>query len=479
MVRRLSSIIERCRSILGVTLRARFIRLVGAPIIRKFLDSVLLRCLEAEGLTTLIDDDALIKVMKSINNSRYIESVLKEWREEVSDISKRTKTKLKWTNPSTRLEECKKLKLKAHTSLNGPSHPLEDGVRCQWCTYERCGYYLREGFCSFCNSEAGNSFVYDSNPNSFNDPPKVFTHPLQPQYDTYSYELCGNDSHYGYDYPPRFPLESSIPLNEITSQIPPITPVLPTLEPEDSLSMGDEDLSTIPEKESDKVIKSSVEDLVPILSESEDTSGSDSECDSPSCNDFSPIIVSEEKSMTFSNPLFDSNEDFTSSDDESLSVKDVPEDNVKIYSHPLFEFDDEYISSDINPLFDEVLENIERGEFDEIEACLTSDSIPPGINGADFDPEEDILLLEKLLNDDISFPLPLKELHFEGLNIPPDSEEFLDRDPRSLEDEPDKDDLKNIVKDCPDFKDSRARCFVHRSLDLQSFACLYMGIRYP
>ncbi|GJZ64244.1 hypothetical protein Tco_0620665 [Tanacetum coccineum] len=31
-------------------------------------------------------------------------------------------------------------------------------------------------------------------------------------------------------------------------------------------------------------------------------------------------------------------------------------------------------------------------------------------------------------------------------------------------------------KDCPDYKDSRARGFVHRPLDLQSFACLYMGI---
>ncbi|GJS87077.1 hypothetical protein Tco_0769713 [Tanacetum coccineum] len=48
----------------------------------------------------------------------------------------------------------------------------------------------------------------------------------------------------------------------------------------------------------------------------------------------------------------------TSSDDESLSDEDVPED-VKIYSNPLFEFDDKYISSDVNPLFDEVLEDIE------------------------------------------------------------------------------------------------------------------------
>ncbi|GJU78733.1 hypothetical protein Tco_1275803 [Tanacetum coccineum] len=45
-------------------------------------------------------------------------------------------------------------------------------------------------------------------------------------------------------------------------------------------------------------------------------------------------------------------------DNESLSDEDVPDD-VKIYSNPLFEFDDEYISSDVNPLFDEVLEDIE------------------------------------------------------------------------------------------------------------------------
>ncbi|GJR93727.1 hypothetical protein Tco_0265901 [Tanacetum coccineum] len=160
-----------------------------------------------------------------------------------------------------------------------------------------------------------------------------------------------------YDYE-----ESSIPLRDIIFELSlsiAITPDLPTLEPEDSLIMGNEDLSTIPEKESDEFIKSSVEDLVPIPSESEDTFESDSDCDLPSCNDFSPINVYEEKSVTFSNPLFDSNDDFTSSDDESLSDEDVPEDNVKIYSNPLFEFDDEYISSDVNPLFDEVLKNIE------------------------------------------------------------------------------------------------------------------------
>ncbi|GKE59907.1 hypothetical protein Tco_1510274, partial [Tanacetum coccineum] len=118
--------------------------------------------------------------------------------------------------------------------------------------------------------------------------------------------------------------------------------------------------STIPEKELDEFIKSSVEDLVPILSESEDTSENDSDCDLPSCDDCSSIDVPQGKSVTFSNPLFDSNDDFTASNDESLSDEDVQDDNVKIYLNPLFEFDDEYISSDVNPLFNKVLENIER-----------------------------------------------------------------------------------------------------------------------
>ncbi|GJU50931.1 hypothetical protein Tco_1220486 [Tanacetum coccineum] len=146
--------------------------------------------------------------------------------------------------------------------------------------------------------------------------------------------------------------DSTIPLNEIISQIPPsiaITPVLPTMKPEDSLIMRDENLSTIPKKESDEFIKSSVEDLVPIPSESEDTSDSDKECDLPFCDN----------SVTFSNPLFNDNDDFTSSDDESLPEEDVSEENFKIYSNLLFEFDEEYIFSDVHPLFNKVLEDIE------------------------------------------------------------------------------------------------------------------------
>ncbi|GJX64013.1 hypothetical protein Tco_0298356, partial [Tanacetum coccineum] len=248
--------------------------------------------------------------------------------------------------------------------------------------------------------------------------------------------------------------ESIISLNN-TPQISPVNAIthdLPTKEPEDSLIMGNEELSTIPEKESDEFIKSSVEDLIPIPRESEDTSGSDSESVLPSSDDFSPIF--EEKSVTFSNPLFDSN-DFTSSDNELLSDEDVPKD-VKIYSNPLFEFDDEYISSDVNPLFDKVLENIEskdsyvsnldepvllvtplsdanedecfdqEGVIDEIDAFLDMD-ISTDIENGYHDSEGDIIYLESLLIDDTS------------PNLPP--EVFLDHDPRSLKDEPDNDDL--------------------------------------
>ncbi|GKE59489.1 reverse transcriptase domain-containing protein, partial [Tanacetum coccineum] len=54
------------------------------------------------------------------------------------------------------------------------------------------------------------------------------------------------------------------------------------------------------------------------------------------------------------------------------------------------------------------LTSFKGGDFilEEIKACLLNDLIPPGINDAEFDPEGDIRLLEKLLNDDPSPNLP-------------------------------------------------------------------------
>ncbi|GJW09388.1 putative ribonuclease H-like domain-containing protein [Tanacetum coccineum] len=64
-----------------------------------------------------------------------------------------------------------------------------------------------------------------------------------------------------------------------------ITPDLPIEESENSLSMGDEYLSTIPEMESDELIKSSVKNLDPIPSEFEGIS--EDKCDVPVCEDSS------------------------------------------------------------------------------------------------------------------------------------------------------------------------------------------------
>ncbi|GJW04757.1 hypothetical protein Tco_1563613 [Tanacetum coccineum] len=175
--------------------------------------------------------------------------------------------------------------------------------------------------------------------------------------------------------------DDSIPLRDIIARYSPsvaITSsrlVLPTREPEESLIMGDEHLDTILEKESDELIKSSVENLVPILSESEDF------------------------------------------DDESLSDEDVPMENFKIYSNPLFD-DEEIISPnnyphyfnvesnliesllnhdiliDSSPKFDYLLKEF-SGELAHI------DPIPLGIEKADFDLEEETQLLN---NDSLSLP---------------------------------------------------------------------------
>ncbi|GJW45881.1 hypothetical protein Tco_0077527 [Tanacetum coccineum] len=90
-----------------------------------------------------------------------------------------------------------------------------------------------------------------------------------------------------------------------------ITPVLPIEEPDNSLSMGDEHLDTIPATESDEVIKSSVENLIPIPSESEGIP--DKMCDVPLCENTTPLKAFKEHSET----IIDSNDDSTLSDDDS------------------------------------------------------------------------------------------------------------------------------------------------------------------
>nr|GEW33044.1 hypothetical protein [Tanacetum cinerariifolium] len=169
--------------------------------------------------------------------------------------------------------------------------------------------------------------------------------------------------------------------------------------------------------ESDELIKSSVGNIVPILSEYEVTSDSESECDVPVNNESSLIFT------TFSNPLFDCNSNFTSSDDELLSSEDVPMENFKIYSNPLFN-DEEIISTKIDPHYFNVESNLIESlvnqdtlidsspKFDYLLEHAHINLIPPVIEEADFDLEEEIRLVENLSFDNSSLRLP-KELNAE------------------------------------------------------------------
>nr|GEW99658.1 hypothetical protein [Tanacetum cinerariifolium] len=166
-----------------------------------------------------------------------------------------------------------------------------------------------------------------------------------------------------------------------TSQISPvhaIAPILSTEEPEHSLSMRYEHLSTTPETESDEVIESSAKNLLPIPSECE-------------------VTLEDEN-----------NDDLTSSDDESPSEEDVPIEESKVHSNPLFD-DDEInsnkLESHVESNFDALIDSVQKIDYlEEFSGELAH--INPEIKEADFDFEKEICLIENLLYDNSS-PQPL------------------------------------------------------------------------
>nr|GEW85108.1 hypothetical protein [Tanacetum cinerariifolium] len=181
-------------------------------------------------------------------------------------------------------------------------------------------------------------------------------------------------------------------------------------EPVDSLSMGDEHLNTISATELDEFIKSCVENLVPNPSESEGENG----CDVPACF------------TTFLNVLFDVEYEFDSSDYQSCSNEDIPK---KIFLNPLFE--EEIISIKIDQHHDNaesthdysliILSKIDSLLYEFAGELTLLKSILPGIDETDYDPEEDIRLIERLLYDNSS-PRPPKE--FVSENSDADIESF-------------------------------------------------------
>nr|GEU65695.1 putative reverse transcriptase domain-containing protein [Tanacetum cinerariifolium] len=152
-----------------------------------------------------------------------------------------------------------------------------------------------------------------------------------------------------------------------------------------------------------------------------------------------PILSTEEHDhsltfTTFSNPLFNNNDDLDSSDDESLPEEDVPAEKFNVYSNPIFD-EDEINSNKLDPHCFNV-------ESDFVESLLNRDTfinssskfdfsgelahVNPEIKESDFDFEEEIHLIESLLYVNSSSQPP-KEHNAEEERIKREHVEYISR----------------------------------------------------
>ncbi|GKF99259.1 hypothetical protein Tco_0298042, partial [Tanacetum coccineum] len=93
-------------------------------------------------------------------------------------------------------------------------------------------------------------------------------------------------------------------------------------------------------------------------------------------------------------------------DELTLLKKGVHEENFQVYSNPLFEFEDNFNSSNVNPLFNEMVEDVENknsnvSDFDEPVFLNTPLSNKEGY----YDSEGDVIFLENLISDDTTHNL--------------------------------------------------------------------------
>nr|GEU70192.1 hypothetical protein [Tanacetum cinerariifolium] len=209
--------------------------------------------------------------------------------------------------------------------------------------------------------------------------------------------------------------KSSISLNN-TSQISPVhavAPILSTKEPEYSSSMGYEHPNTTSETESDEIIKSGVEELVPILTENEVNLEDKRECEelvcenSPICDDHSEIF-------------FDSN-----NDDDILSDDDDFEDIEYVEaSLP----DPEIVSlEEENDVHQEEQEEVDLEDISQIqdvilrEKLLSINRLITNIESLNDNPTPDLVL-----NSSVSFPISQESDNSLSDNFSPEFETFCD-----------------------------------------------------
>ncbi|GJY87458.1 hypothetical protein Tco_0502086 [Tanacetum coccineum] len=248
-------------------------------------------------------------------------------------------------------------------------------------------------------------------------------------------------------------------------------PFLTTMGPADTLLMWDEVISTTPVREDDEFIKSSIDDLVPIPRESEVTSDSVLESDMPATTPFPPTY-DEEVDFDINSPFGEQVVDFLIENldvaglpmhlvkrlfshllknlsltkgmsDETLGADTKPRSYDVTFSNPLFDFNDDFTLCKDNLLFDEEFEDISSLDHPELTPVIDEptllvtlplsctdvlgdaivdidlllgehlDTLSMGDREIDFNPNRDIEELERLLADD---PVPVPRVFDEPLS---------------------------------------------------------------
>nr|GEY94515.1 hypothetical protein [Tanacetum cinerariifolium] len=170
-----------------------------------------------------------------------------------------------------------------------------------------------------------------------------------------------------------------------------ITPVLSIEEPVDSLSMGDKHLDTIPATESDEVIKSSVEDLVPISTLKDNPTQSSELLTKSSSTSLNSLL---EDANTFHNSL-SKFKNFYFDLGEISSGSTTTHSDISLPDYEAFYFDDDHIK-EISSGSTTTHSDISLSEYDSFIFDLTHEEFVDELAHIIFPPKYDCFYFRDL-----------------------------------------------------------------------------------
>nr|GFB27200.1 hypothetical protein [Tanacetum cinerariifolium] len=321
---------------------------------------------------------------------------------------------------------------------------------------EHCGNILNYGTCLNCNSGTGNSFTYDTIPESYDEVPNP---PPQCHFNIYLCQICESNSYYGYEclqrvslvYEPEPCYTQNFSDNDYSHDFPGVNLLIDhhcCYECGNSLNeffcyqctcefcgngAHKQEEKRIEEEQTAKAQNSKIsvcydddDDYNSAITPNEPVdslSMGDEHLDTISASESDEFIKSCVETLV-PNPSESEGENDV---DQSFSDEDVPE---KIYSNPLF--DEEIIPMKIDPhlfnaesdLMDSMLNHDSSiiisskidSLFDEFADELTLlKSIPPGIDETDCHPEKETRFTKRLLYNNSS-PRPPEEIVSDNSN---------------------------------------------------------------